>query len=120
MTADKWPLYPVAKSGTTYCTLAEGYKLNGKPEPIADYLAYCAANGTYRADPIAIPDRQTAIRDISAIKSSRRWLDIKWSDAGQGFSYAISEKSIWRKIFVQAESIPAQSNANRAEPKIAR
>jgi len=105
MHTQNWPLYPVAKSGETYCVLSEGYRLAGHAEPVRDYLAYCTSNGSFRTKPVKLIDRTTAIRDVAGIRTSKRWRDIKWSDSGVGFSYTISEPWIWKSIIVQAESI---------------
>ena len=105
MPLNKWPLYPVAKSGDTYCVLSEGYSLAGLPESMPDYFNYCKTNGTFRTEPVPIPSRKTAIQDVNAIRLSKRWSSIKWKNAGQGFSYTISEPWIWDGIVVQAESI---------------
>ena len=107
MPAQKLPLYPVAKSGETYCVLAEGYLLSGVAEPVPDYLAYCQANGAFRTKPVQVTDRKTAIRDVLAIRTSTRWLAIKWTDSGPGSSYyMIDEPWTWNPIISQAESIP--------------
>jgi hypothetical protein len=105
MPLTKWPLFPVAKSGETYCVLSEGYSLAGFPEPIPDYLTYCKTHGAFRTNPVRVPDRETAIQDLSAIRLSKRWTDIKWKNSGQGFSYTMSEPWIWDAIIAQAESM---------------
>ena len=105
MPLDKWPLYPVAKSGDTYCVLSQGYSLSGYPEPMADYFRYCTTKGSFRTATIPIPNRTTAVRDVSAIRSSKRWSSIKWKNAAQGFSYTMNEPWIWSSIIAQAESI---------------
>ena len=105
MPLDKWPLYPVAQSGGTYCVLSEGYSLAGFPEPMADYFSYCKTNGAFRTERVNVPNRKAAVQDVSAIRSSERWTTIKWSNAGQGFSYTISEPWIWGRILAQAESM---------------
>ena len=105
MPLDKWPLYPVAKSGDTYCVLSEGYTLAGLPEPMPKYFSYCQKHGTFRAKPVAIPNRKTAIQDLNSIRSSKRWTSIKWKNSGNGFSYTMDEPWTWRRIIAQAQSI---------------
>lgn len=106
MPLDKWPLYPVARSGDTFCVLSEGYRLSGLPEFMPDYFRYCTSAGSFRKAPLTVPSRATAIRDVNAIRSSHRWSQIKWQNAGQGFSYTINESWMWSMILAQAESTP--------------
>jgi len=105
MPLDRWPIYPVVQSGDTYCVLAEGHLLLGLPERMPDYFRYCSSMGSFRTEPVAVPDRSTAIRDVSAIRSSDRWSTIKWTNDGKGGSYTISEPWIWSAVITQAESI---------------
>jgi len=106
MPESSWPLYPVARSGNTYIVLSEGYSLRGRAERVDKYIDYCKSQGTFIKQKLKIPSRQTAISDILNLRNSKRWTSIKWSDSGLGFSYTISEQSIWNKIVVQGESIP--------------
>ncbi|MGY8750340.1 MAG: hypothetical protein ACKVHR_20050 [Pirellulales bacterium] len=101
-----WPIYPAAKTGSTYVVLSEGYSLAGKAEPVSSYLGYCQSNGTFIKQRIKVPNRQTAISDSLNLRKSARWTSIKWSDSGTGFSYTMSEQWTWDKIISQSESIP--------------
>ena len=38
MPAEKWPLFPVAVSGSTYVVLKQGYMPDGTPEEVTHYL----------------------------------------------------------------------------------
>ena len=106
MPLQNWPLYPVAKTGSTYVVLSEGYSLAGHAEPVSSYLDYCKSNGTFLKQKISVPNRQAAITDVSNLRKSARWASIKWSDSGPGFSYTMSEQWIWDSIELQATSIP--------------
>ncbi|MEM8671704.1 MAG: hypothetical protein AAGG48_29570 [Planctomycetota bacterium] len=106
MPLDKWPLYPVAKSGSTYCVLSEGYTLAGFPEPMTKYFSYCKKSGSFRTTSVVIPSKKEAIRDINSIRSSQRWTSINWKNSGQGFSYTMNEAWTWNQIIDQAKSIP--------------
>ena len=106
MPLQNWPLYPIAKTGNTYVVLSEGYSLAGQAEPVSNYLDYCKSNGTFLKQKVAVPNRQAAITDVSNLRKSARWTSIKWSDSGPGFSYTMSEQSVWDSIELQAKSIP--------------
>ncbi len=106
MPAEKWPLYPIAKSGITYCVLSEGYMLAGQAEPVMDYVSYCRNHGTFRTVALKSPSRKVAIKDLEDLHNSSRWKAIKWQGKGPGYSFFISEKWTWDKISKQASSIP--------------
>ena len=95
MPLEKWPLYPIAKSGNTYCVVAQFSALSGLAEPISSYLAYCQRAGTFLSAPIPIPSQETAIQDISAIRSSKQWKDIDWGHGGENWH--------WNRIMEQTE-----------------
>jgi hypothetical protein len=108
MPLSRWPLYPVAASGSSYFVLSEGYTLGGVPQEMKEYLAYCKANGKFRAKPVETPTRVQALRDADALRASAAWKAIKWTDSGTGFSYFFREEDVWDFIRGQAERMPAK------------
>jgi hypothetical protein len=101
-----WPLYPVARSGSTYFVLSEGYDLGGVPEDPKAYLKHCQTKGKFRSERIPTPTRSQALKDLEQLRQTEAWKAIKWKDSGQGFSYTMSEESIWTFIKAQAEKTP--------------
>ena len=99
----KWPLYPVAKSGDTYCVLAEGYSLAGEAEPVSSYISHCAKVGSFRTDRMQMRSEAQATADLNALRLSQRWLDIEWEGKGPGYSFFIDENSVWNSIIRQAK-----------------
>ncbi|WP_160148263.1 hypothetical protein [Rubripirellula obstinata] len=97
-----WPMYPVAKSGGTYCVLSEGYSLAGHAEPIPNYLTYCGLHGSFRAGHVPVPDRKVAMQEVDLIRLSKRWTKITWIKTGLNSSYTISEPWTWDRIIDQA------------------
>lgn len=108
MSLSRWPLYPVAHSGSTYFVLAEGYRLAGFPEDPKDYLDYCQINGKFRTEQIPMPTRPQALKDLEQLRQSEAWKIIKWKDSGQGFSYSMSEQEVWDFMKSQTEKLPAK------------
>jgi hypothetical protein len=108
MPLEKWPLYPVALSGSTYVVLNQSYTPKGKPEEVMHYLAYCKESGVFRKNPIAVPTQDQALKDAAALRQSAPWNDIKWQD-DDGFSYPMGEQWTWGFIQNQARTIPAGS-----------
>ncbi|HEV8058925.1 MAG TPA: hypothetical protein VGP68_03585 [Gemmataceae bacterium] len=106
MPLSRWPLYPLVLSGNTYFVLADGYSLGGRPETLEEYLAYCQANGKFRNKPVALPDRNSALKDFDLLTKSENWKAIKWKDSGIGQSYLMHEPSRLQFIKTQAEGIP--------------
>ena len=121
MPAKKWPLYPVAFSGSTYVVLKQGYTINGTPEDLAHYLAYCKVNGTFRKTPIPLPTKERAEQDVANLRQSESWQAIKWED-DNGFSFPMGEQWTWAFIQNQARAIPTEAIAARkhqADPTVA-
>jgi hypothetical protein len=112
MPVEKWPLYPVAFSGSTYVVLKQGYTDSGTPEELAHYLAYCKSNGTFRKTPVLVPTKKQAEKDIAMLRQSEPWQAIKWED-NNGFSFPMGEQWTWAFIQNQAKAIPTQSIAAR-------
>jgi hypothetical protein len=110
MPLEKWPLYPVAVSGSTYVVLNQSYTPKGKPEDVTHYLAYCKDSGVFRKNPVAVPTQEQAMKDAAAIRQSEPWKAIKWKD-DDGFSYPMGEQWTWGFIQNQARTIPAESIA---------
>ena len=106
MPADKWPLYPVALSGSTYFVLSEGYSTDGmKTESAADYVAYCEKNGVFRKTSILMPTKDEANKDAQALRQGAAWQSISWED-DQGFSYPLGERWAWGFMLNQIRSLP--------------
>jgi hypothetical protein len=106
MPLGKWPLYPVALSGSTYFVLSEGYELGGIAEDPKRYIDYCRDNGAFREKAIPKPTKAQALKDLKALKESDAWKAIKWKDNGPGVSYTYSEAWIWKFIEAQAKEMP--------------
>jgi hypothetical protein len=101
-----WRLFPLAASGSSYFVLSEHYTLAGIPEKPKDYLKYCRANGRFCKEPVPIPTKAQALKDLKQLRQSDAWRAIKWKDSGKGWSYTISEDWVWEYIKKQAEAIP--------------
>ncbi len=110
MPLEKWPLYPLAISGSTYVVLNQSYTPKGKPEDVTHYLAYCKDSGVFRKNPVVVPTQEQAMKDAAALRKSEAWLAIKWRD-DEGFSYPMGEQWTWGFIQNQAKGIPAESVA---------
>jgi len=116
MPAEKWPLYPVVLSGSTYFVLKQGYTADGTPEEMAHYLKYCKNNGLFRKTPVAVPTKEQAETDIATFRQSAPWQAIQWQTS-DGFSYPMGESLTWAFINGQVKSITAESLASR-NPKL--
>jgi hypothetical protein len=110
MPLEKWPLYPVVLSGSTYIVLNQSYTPKGVPEDVKHYIAYCKDSGVFRTNPVVVPTQEQAIQDAAAIRKSEAWLAIKWQD-DEGFSYPMGELWTWGFMENQAKRIPAESIA---------
>jgi hypothetical protein len=106
MPAEKWPLYPVAFSGSTYVVLKQDYTANGTPEELTHYLAYCKNNGVFRKIAVPVPTKEQAEKDIANLRQSGSWQAIKWED-NDGFSYVMGEQWAWSSIQNQVKAISA-------------
>lgn len=106
MPLKSWPLYPVAQSGESYLILAEGYSGTGIPEPPKAYLDYCRKTGVFLKHEVPVPSRETAQRDALALRKSKAWSAIKWTDSGPGTTYTMSEEWCWKAIQKQADDTP--------------
>ena len=112
MPAEKWPLYPVALSGSTYIVLKQGYTADGTPEALAHYLKYCKNNGVFRKTPVAVPTKEQAETDIAAFRLSAPWQAIQWRNT-DGFSFPMGESLTWAFINGQAKNIVTEPLASR-------
>jgi prepilin-type N-terminal cleavage/methylation domain-containing protein len=108
MPLERWPLFPVAFSGTTYFVLSEGYELSGRAEPAEYYIAYCRENGTFRRTPVKVPTREQAMKDAAALRQSEAWKAIQWPGSSPEDNETERELQIGKFIQAQAESIPTQ------------
>ena len=112
MPAEKWPLYPLAHSGSTYVVLKQGYTADGTPEEMAHYLKYCKNNGIFRTTPIDVPTKEQAEKDIASLRQSAAWQAIEWRNS-DGFSYPMGEQLTWAFINNQTKAIAEQPLASR-------
>jgi hypothetical protein len=108
MPAEKWPLYPLALSGSTFIVLKERYNSKGVPETISHYMEYCQGNGVFRKTPVAIPTRQQALKDAEQLRQSTSWKAIRWVDNG-GIGFPMGEQWMWGFIQKQARAIPEET-----------
>jgi hypothetical protein len=108
MPAEKWPLYPVAVSGSTYVILQQGYTPNGTPEEMAHYLAYCRKNGAFRTTPVEIPSKEQAEKDIANIRQSAQWQAIQWQNKDDSFSLPMGEELTWAFIKGQTRNLSGE------------
>jgi hypothetical protein len=104
MPAEKWPLFPVAVSGSTYVVLKQGYTPNGTPEDVAHYLAYCKNNGVFRKTPVEVPTKEQAEEDIENLRHSAEWQAIEWQSS-DGNSFPMGEQLTWAFIKGQIKTI---------------
>jgi len=97
-----WPLYPVARSGSSYFVLSEGESpfLGGAEMSPRTHIEICRDRGIFRKQPIPVPTRAEAQRDVAALRRSPAWRAINWSKSGG----AASEARLWRFIQAQADS----------------
>jgi hypothetical protein len=102
----KWPLYPVALSGTTYFVLGEGYSDdNNTPEEPKHYIEYCRANGNFRSIPLKLAANAQVLQDAAALRQSAPWQSIQWLD-DSGYSYPMGEQWTWGFVQKQANLPP--------------
>jgi hypothetical protein len=112
MPAEKWPLYPLALSGTTYVVLKQGYTADGTPEEVAHYLKYCRNNGVFRKTPVEVPTKEQAETDITNLRQSAEWQSIQWRN-NDGFNYPMGEQLTWAFIKGQCKTGAEQPLASR-------
>ena len=110
MAAEQWPLFPLALSGSTYIVLKEGYTQKASSETIQHYMKYCRDNGDFRKTPVAVPTRQSALKDIEAFQQSERWKAIPWMNNG-GIGFPRGEEWTLQFIHRQARNIPEATAA---------
>lgn len=117
MPADKWPLYPLALSGSTYLVLNQHYTPDGTPEEATHYLDYCRKNGVFRKSPIPVPTEEQAMADAAMLRQTTAWKAIKWQDT-DGYSYPMGEQFTWSFMQNQAKLIPNQTELAVKKPQI--
>lgn len=108
MPLEDWPLYPVAKAGSSYFVLNEGYLVAGLCEPSIIYVSYCCVEGNFRKDRVPVPSKKEALNDLDVLRSSKAWLSLRWKDQGQGFRYELNENRAIEFLRMQAEQIPSE------------
>jgi hypothetical protein len=105
----KWPQFPVAASGSSYFILCEGYiwveGQTGLDDPTS-YIDYCRQNGIFRKQPVSVPTKMQALKDLAALRTSAAWKSIKWTYDFNGSTATLSEEKIWTFIEGQANRIP--------------
>jgi hypothetical protein len=116
MPAEKWPLYPLAFSGSTYIVLKERYTPKGVPETINHYMEYCKDNGVFRKTPVAVPTREQALKDMDQLRQSTSWQAIKWVNNG-GIGFPHGEEWTWDYIQSQAHTIP-EATVAKEQPNV--
>ena len=116
MPADKWPLYPIALSGSTYLVLNQHYTPDGSPEDATHYLDYCRKNGLFRKSPVPVPTQEQALQDAAALRQSEAWKAISWQSDG-GFTYPMGEQLTWSFLKNQARFIPDQPASSQIAAK---
>jgi hypothetical protein len=117
MPAEKWPLYPVALSGSTYLVLNQSYTPDGTPEDAKHYLDYCHKNGVFRKSPIVVPTQEQAMQDAAALRQTDAWKAIKWQN-DDGYSYPMGEQFTWSFLKNQGKLIPDQLASKKPQPKV--
>ena len=100
MPIEKWPLFPIVKSGDTFAVLSREFVMSGALPTVEHYFD-CVGNGTFRTENIVVPGRRAATGDIKNLRSSTRWTDIKWN----GVNFNFSEANTWKQILAQAKSV---------------
>ena len=119
MPAEKWPLYPLALSGSTYLVLNQDYTPEGTPESVDHYLDYCQKNGVFRRSSIAVPTQEQAMQDAMALRQTAAWKAINWQGDGDGYTYPMGEQLTWSFLKNQARFIPNnQMIAKKTQPKV--
>ncbi len=112
MPAEKWPLFPVALSGSTYFVLKQGYAPHGTPEEVTHYLAYCKRNGIFRNTQVAVPTKEQAATDAAALRKSLPWQAIQWEN-NDGFNFPMGEQLTYGFIQKQANAIADENVAKQ-------
>jgi hypothetical protein len=112
MPAEKWPLFPVALSGSTYFVLKQGYAPHGTPEELTHYLAYCKKNGVFRNTQVAMPTKEQAQADAAALRQSAPWLAIEWEN-NDGYNFPMGEQLTFGFIQKQAKAIADETVAKQ-------
>jgi hypothetical protein len=102
----RWPILPIAHSGSSYFVLATGYRrVFGVVQIPQEYLVYCRRKGVFRTHPIPVPTRAQAQSDVLELRNSPAWKAIKWEDRWFGLGHSRMEERTWRFIQAQADSI---------------
>ena len=104
MPAEKWPLYPLALSDSTYVVLKDRANPINATETITHYMEYCRDNGVFRKAPVTVPTRQQALKDAQQLRQSAAWKAIKWIDNGE-VGFPKGEQWTWDFIQDQARNI---------------
>ena len=121
MTLDDWPIFPLARSGDTFCVFTQGYVLGGKTEQIgcvvfgtepiertetiSDYLKYCRQHGMFRTQQLNVPSRAEAVSDLTTLIESDLWKKIKWREDVPKLLYDYNGDWFGTSIIKQASTI---------------
>lgn len=98
-----WPLFPVIMAGHSYFVLSDGYVLAGLPESPVHYLESCEGSGVFRTQPVTVPTRQQAERDLLELRNSKAWISA-WKKQVSGEN-GDPEPFIWNFLWPQAAHI---------------
>ena len=121
MPAAKWPLYPVAVSGSTYVVLKQGYTPHGTPEEVTHYLAYCKNNGVFRTTPVEVPSKEQAEKDIANLRQSAQWQAIQWLSKAESVSLPRGAELTWAFIKGQTRNLSRELVAmqnSKSDPSV--
>jgi hypothetical protein len=117
MKPSDWPYLPFAIVNDVPLSLTVGYKGEGRAERAEDYLAYCQSNGVFRVSAFPIPTPVTANKALNALFVSARWRALKWKDAGENWSYDMSEEAAKGDLLQQVKNMAnPQGGANVRQP----
>jgi hypothetical protein len=101
-----WPKFPVAPSGSSYFVLWEGYiALEHQSEDPKEYIQYCRQNGIFRKEPVLVPTRTEALKDLAALRTSATWKRIKWTYSFNGQAVSLNEETVWNFLESQPNRI---------------
>lgn len=98
-----WPLYPVVQSGSSYFVLSTSYVIAGVAERPRDYLRRCEGRGPFRTEPVHVPSRSQAERELRQLRNSSEWMSA-WAGLRPG-EKSNTESSVWNFLWNQAEGI---------------
>lgn len=93
-----WPYLPFAITNGVPLCMTSAFLGSGMPDQAADYLAYCASNGVFRAHLFPEP---TAISSSNALKqviSSSAWKALNSRPGASHLAEENAEADLWKEI----------------------